>query len=360
MVRPFQYDFGEWRNIATVSPVSGSRGASGLLGPTVSAGSFTPANNDSSGGNLVLYYVHTDDDPGSGNSATSVVAGSGFTLLDADIAWGKDTNSYHASAYQVQTTAAPVNPSMTVTTTPGSEHFVVLAIALKAAAAGTAPAPGIRIVKLHHFTNEVPPSDWSIQFPTTGSNLVVAVTVNAPGAFNGNITSVTDNHGNTYRKTEPADDQPQWWVAEGATTASDTKLRFLLNSGSAGMSMRIFEITGAAPVGAVDTAVGISGVPCSNLTSISGFPSITPASANGLTLAEMTLGNGPGLSVTSPAGALFDLVTYAGEIDRDTMENADALAHIYNATTATQSFAWTFTSTPSNTCITSAIHLRAE
>jgi hypothetical protein len=79
-----------------------------------------------------------------------------------------------------------------------------------------------------------------------------------------------------------------------------------------------------------------------------------------LTIATMALGNGPGLSVTAPAGALFDLVTYAGELDTDTMENADALGHVYNATTATQSWSWTFTSRPNNTCYASAIHLRAE
>jgi hypothetical protein len=358
-VRPFQYDCGEWMNIAPDSPVSGSLGASAVAGPIAAAGSFTPANNDLGGGNLVLYYVHTDDNPGSGNSASSIVAGSGFTLLDADIAWGTDTNSYHASAYQLQRIAAPVNPSMTVTTAPGNEHFVVLAIALKAAAGGTAPLPGIRILKLHHFTNEVPPTAWSIQFPTTGSNLVVAVTTNAPNSSNTTITSVTDNHGNAYVKTEPSNDEPQWWVAEGASTSSDTKLTFHMNGGSAGMSMRIFEITGAAASGAVDAAGGMT-ANCSNLSSISAAPTITPATANGLTIATMFLGLGPGLSVTAPAGALFDLVTYSGEVDMDTMENADAVGHLYNGSTATESWSWTITSLANNSCHASAIHLRAQ
>ncbi len=68
----------------------------------------------------------------------------------------------------------------------------------------------------------------------------------------------------------------------------------------------------------------------------------------------------PGLSVTAPAGAVFDLVTYAGEIDTDTMENADALGHAYNDTTATQDWSWTFTRQPSNTCYAGAIHLKAR
>jgi chitodextrinase len=358
-VRPFQYDCGEWRNVDTAAPVAGSVGASGVAGPTVSAGVFTPQNNDAHGGNLVLYYVHTDDSPGSGNSASSIAAGGGFTLLDADIAWGRDTNSYHASAYLVQPTAAAIDPSVTVTTAPGTEHFVVLAIALKAAAAGTAPAPGIRIVKMHHFTNEVPPTAWNIQFPTTGSNLIVAVTPNAPGNGNTTIGSVTDNHGNTYRKTQPAADQPQWWVAEGATTAADTRLTVSMNAGSAGLSMRVFEITGAASSSVVDAAAGMSATKCDSLTSITRAPSITPASANGLTIATMALGQGPGLAVDGPAGAVFDLVTYAGELDTDTMENADAMGHVYNTTTTTQDWSWRFTSRPANSCHASAIHLRA-
>ena len=359
-VRPFQYDCSEWRDIAIASPVNGSKGASNVVAPTVSSGSFTPADNDAGGGNLILYYVHTDDNAGSGNSATSIAAAGGLTLLDADIAWGTDTNSYHASAYQLQPIAAPINPSMIVTTAPGNEHFVVLAIALKVAVAGTAPTAGIRIVKLHHFTNELPPTAWSIQFPTTGSNLVVAVTANAPFDGNTTITSVTDNHGNIYVKTEPSDDQPQWWVAQGAATSADTRMTFHMNPGSAGLSMRIFEVTGAATSGAVDAAAGRSGTNCSNLSSISAAPTITPPTANGLTIATMALAQGPGLSVTAPAGALFDLVTYTGELDVDTMENADAMGHVYNATTAPEDWSWTFTSQPSNTCYASAIHLKAQ
>ena len=74
----------------------------------------------------------------------------------------------------------------------------------------------------------------------------------------------------------------------------------------------------------------------------------------------MSLGQGPGLSVTSPPGAVFDLVTYAGEIDTDTMENADAMGHVHNTTTATEDWSWTFTSRLSNTCVASAIHLRTQ
>lgn len=355
-IHPVQYDCSEWVNVATSSPLSGTAKASNVATPSVAAGSFAPVNNDSGGGNLIIQYAVDDDDAGGGGAITGFAAGPGFTLLDADIAWAGDTNSYHASQFSVQATAAPVNP--TLTASGGPQHFATLAIALRAAPAGTAPpASGIRIVKVHHFTNEIPPTSWSMQMPTTGSNLIVAVTANAPADANTTITGVTDNRGNTYAKTEPADDQPQWWIAQNAATGDDLRLTFSLHSGAAGCSMRIFEITGAATSGQPDTSAGHT-LACSGATSVTGFPVITPASANGLTIATMAIGQGPGLAVTSPAGATWGLVTYTGEQDTDTMENADAQGWLYNSTMATESWNWDLTSIPNNTCYSSAIHLK--
>jgi hypothetical protein len=346
--------------VATTVPFNGSRGASNVATPAVATGAFTPGDNDANGGNLIIQYAVDDADPQSGQVVTNFTAAAGFTLLDADIAWGADTNSYHASQYAVQATAATINPTLTVAAT-GTERFATLAIALKAARAGTSPpATGIRIVKVHHFTNELPPTSWSIQMPTTGSNLVVAVTVNAPGDANTTINSVVDNKGNSYAKTEPATDQPQWWIAQNASTGGDLKLTFALQSGAAGCSMRIFEIAGAATSGQPDASAGKSATNCSGLGSISGQPVITPGSANGLTIAAMGLGQGPGQGVTSPAGATWGLVTYTGEQDTDTMENADALGWRYNTTTAQESWNWTISSQPSNTCYSSAIHLKTN
>jgi hypothetical protein len=56
------------------------------------------------------------------------------------------------------------------------------------------------------------------------------------------------------------------------------------------------------------------------------------------------LATGPGLAVTSPTGAVFDFVTYAGESDSSYMENADLLAHLCNATpSVAESWTWTIT-----------------
>src|SRR5204863_8719416 len=61
-------------------------------------------------------------------------------------------------------------------------------------------------------------------------------------------------------------------------------------------------------------------------------PLITPGSANGLTIAAVTLGQGPNSQVDpgSPAGAIFDYVYYDDETDLDLMCNADGRAHYYN------------------------------
>jgi hypothetical protein len=68
----------------------------------------------------------------------------------------------------------------------------------------------------------------------------------------------------------------------------------------------------------------------------------------------MSIGQGPGKAVTSPAGAIWDFVIYTGETDLDTMENADALGHAYNSDTTTQDWNWTITSIGDNTCTSEA------
>jgi hypothetical protein len=39
-------------------------------------------------------------------------------------------------------------------------------------------------------------------------------------------------------------------------------------------------------------------------------------------------------------GFVFDTVTYGGEIDRDSMDNADGYAHYFSSSTAPVSFSW--------------------
>jgi hypothetical protein len=349
----FSFSFSEFSGIAAVSPVSGSSGASNVLAPNLSTGSFTPARNDGSGGNLVWSYFFDDSNFGSGNEVTSFVPGAGFSLLDADIAWHRSTNVHHVAEYTVQTVAAPISPSLTASMSPTADGFIGLSIALKAASTGTPPpSSGIRIAKILHNTNEVPPGTWTVQAPSSG-NAVVFSTANASGFSN--ITSITDSKGNTYVKYEPDGSEPIFFVAANAVTGNDLVLTIHISGTSAGMSFSILDIRGAAK-SPVDAVGDMPGIGCSSVTSVTNAPTITPTGP-GLTLVTMGIGQGPGLGVSSPAGAVFDLATYTNETDLDTIENADCRAHLYNTSAGVESWSWTITSKPNNSCFADAIHL---
>jgi hypothetical protein len=60
-----------------------------------------------------------------------------------------------------------------------------------------------------------------------------------------------------------------------------------------------------------------------------------------MTIANIGLGQGPGYSVTAPTGAIWDLCTFTGETDEDTIENADIMAHYSFTSSGSQT--WTFT-----------------
>jgi len=340
-VRNFQYTVSELTGIATVAAVSGTSSAAGSIAPHLTSGVLTPADNDANGGNLIWAYFA--DGNVSGNFVTGFAPDDGFKLLDADIAW--HTQGFpHASEYFVQTAAAPIAPGMTAAMTPANGSFNAVSVALKAATAGTAPASGIRIVSVVHLTNETPPlGDWTLQFPTTG-NLIVLV---APEHDVIPIGSIADNHANAYvpRVSAVTDsDRPQFWTVSNATPANDLKMTLNLTDVALGATVVLYDIVGADP----DPVDGVAGTSTKAVLPVGDHsddihdaPLITPASI-GLTIASVDLGTGPitGLLATSPSGAIFDLVTYAGETDTSAMDNADGKAHVYNADLFQQSWNW--------------------
>jgi hypothetical protein len=350
----FQYSFSEFYNVATQSPVNGGSGASAVLAPSLSTGSFTPGNNDANGGNLIWSYFFDDSQFGSGNEVTSFTPGPGFTLLDADIAWHREVNPHHATESTVQATAAAINPSLGATMSPAGDSFIGLSIALRAAHAGTAPpSSGIRISRILHNTRGVPPNVLTAQAPSTG-NTIVFSTANA--GFS-DITSITDNKGNSYVKVEPDGSEPQFFVAANAKTGDDLMLTINMAGTPAGISFSIFDVLGAATA-PLDATGGMPATDCSNVTSVSSAPVIAPTAA-GLAIAVLGVGQGPGLGLGAgaPAGAVFDVATYTNETDFDTMENADGRGHVYNAGAETESWNWAISSQPNNSCFATAIHL---
>ena len=344
-VIPFQFTVSEFDGVATVSPVSGSSQTAFALGPNLSSGTFTPGNNDAGGGNLVWAYFA----PAlvASSNPTTWTAGTNFDLLDADIAWNTNQGFPHASEYFVQTLAAPINPSIRATD-DAFDFYNSVSVALRAKPAGTAPPSGVRIVRVNHMTSNVPPANatWKLQFPTSGNLIVLATHEN----FVIDVASVTDSAGNVYTKREPDPTEPQIWHTANSTASNALMITLTISGTPATATIVAYDVAGADPnpfdvaAGVPSTAVG------SSLTHISDAPVITPTTPGGLVIAVTSLGQGPGrgLDVGAPAGASFDLATYAGETDLDLMENADLKGHLNNPDTATEHWNWVITATGDN------------
>ena len=358
----FQYALSEFYNVDATSPFNGSSASSSTTttkGTTnLSSGIFTPAaNNDAAGGNLIWTYFASNSD-GSSHTVTNWTAGPGFRPLHSDIGW-HDQGMPTASEYTVQATQAAIDPSISVTS-GGADTYNAVSLALKAAWAGTPPSPdGIRIVRqnissLGNFTGV---TAWTVQFPCVG-NLLVLTT---PQASVMPTTSVTDSVGNTWVKYAPDDQDPQIWYVANATPDPNLQITFHMRSAPTGaQTALLYDITGADPNPLDAHAEKLN----ANVTTthLSDSPVITPGSPNGLTIAAVTLGQGPisQLDVGAPEGAVFDYVYYTNEIDTDLMDNADGRAHFYNPDLTPEHWNWLLVGPTSNNNYASvAVHFKA-
>jgi hypothetical protein len=307
---PFQYTIAEYTHIATSSPVNGTQSSIIDTGSALAVGSFTPnANID---GNLILAFFAPAQT--CVESPTDWVPGGSFTLLEGDIAWtGVGNSSFpHAAMALWQVAPAAINPQITATGDT-TNTYNCLAVALKTSAnAGTAKPAGIHIDKILHFSNDVPPATtWPLKIPAVGNlRLITSVQPNNDLV----VSSVTDNDSNTWTYLG---DNCQVWYMENQSPNPNLIVTIHMTAQAQTLSIRFYDISGAAAAAfekiAIDNDINVN-----NLTTISNHPNITPNNATDLVIAIAGCGVGPGLSVTSPAGAIFDLVTYSGEVDNAT------------------------------------------
>lgn len=335
----FQYTVSEFSGVATLSPVNGTAGqAAAVSGGAVSTGNFTPGNNDVSGGNLVWAYFADDSTPFATVPKT-YAAGGDFTLLDGSTGTN-ESQLPHGSMYFLQTAAAPINPSMTLTG-GGADKWNGVAVALKAAAAGTAPSPGIRIHSLIHETAAQTPDTWVMQFPSAGNLLVIRVNGDT------NLTSITDSNSNSYTRAVggAGSVEPQIWYAADATPGLDLKVTLHFSATAGNRTALLYDLTDAATDSPVDASVDDEDAMApatSTAYVLADSPEIGPVSANGLTIAGIGLGIGPvsGLAAGAPPGAISDFVYYTNEEDSDRMDSGDGAAHFFNPDTATEHWNW--------------------
>src|SRR5262249_42746095 len=160
---------------------------------------------------------------------------------------------------------------------------------------------GIHINKIIHQTTSAPPSSWTLQEPATG-NLRVLTTAN--GSNLTNITSVKDSDGGVWTKIEPSGDEPQIWYSSNTTANPNLSVTLHISGSSPTITVLFWDVSGAS-VSPLDVIAGAPSIDVSNQTTANNMPSITPT-ANGLVIAVMGLGQGPGLglNIGAPTGAV--------------------------------------------------------
>jgi hypothetical protein len=318
----FQAVLSEFYNVATSAALDGSIGTSTAAAPGVAAGSMSTAGD----GDLVYQYAVGLDSGtvGGGSQSSGIAAGSGFTLLSAD------TVLNAAAQYQVQGAHGAINPGLTVA--GSTDRFNTVAVALKSAAAGTTPPPGIRIV---HKYDSLPPMPTTVQFPSSGNLVIASFTVPTDEEL---ISSVTDNLGNNY--VNPlGSGWPQMYYAAAAATGQNMKLSLSASGPSGGrQDLTMYDVTGAA-ASPFDKIANVWGEMTSVNADITHAPDIAPSTSNGLVIALLAMGIGPP-SANIGSGYIFDSVFYTGQSDASVMTYGEGRSHVYNANTSTLSFGY--------------------
>lgn len=350
--QPVQFDLTIFENIATSSPVNGSLCPSGgNLTPSssglISPGSFTPtADNSSNGGDVIWNYTLICSTNAASN-ASNFTAASGFTLLNGDIIWTDDQGFPEASQYSVQTTRASVTPSITAKgETQSGDCFNSVSVALKVANNGATAPKTIHVAKIIHesFITFSSPGTQKVLFPTVGNLRVATFTWagGCPGAGAGCIKGLSSSDGCAWKLLGGTGGDAVIAYAQGCSPCPTCTVS-LTWKGSQLLpqaSFRLYDVQNAAS-SSYKNSTGDEG---SCGTSVKDAPTITPSGAStGLTIAALGNGNGPVTAVTSPAGAVFDLWTFAGQTDSDLADNADASSHLYFSSAAEQS--WNYTKT---------------
>jgi hypothetical protein len=302
----------------------------------------------------LIYQVAANNTEIPTTAYPTFTSGRGFALASADVSDGMVTQ------YGIQTAAGPINP--TISRTGGNpDGYVSLALALKGAAAGTAPSSGIHVVRIQH-NNFYGAVSIPVEFPCSG-NLIIGPYDTGNDDGSGLMTELSDGL-NTYAQMtgSPFIKEPgtqQLWYAANASSGLLT-LTATLNQVATkpGGDLVLYDVMGAA-VSPVDTQASATGIQIGDgpLTTVA----ITPASAGELIVAwgDEYWGTGMG-TVADPNGhtPLFENPTWPGQdcgIGNSCNSGAyvafelDAMSATYYTTDATTvTFIFTFMNTGQN------------
>lgn len=321
-VGDFHFSVQEYSGVATSSPADGS-----CTGSSASAVSCGSAITTTGNGDLIVSSA-MDAISSSflcGNKSTTITPGGSF-FLDA-----ADPYCSYGDAEYTQPASGSITPSFTFS--GNSDTFNIVAMAFKAAAAGTNPT-GINIRHIGSVIVPVNGGSYPVYFVSTG-NLVVAAndyannSVSLGGCSPGSASPWTSRLPTTGTTEDPA----QIFFIPNAATLTNLKCTMTDGGGGYGM-LRIYDIFGAATSPEDVDSPGVA----NNGTNLTDFPSVTPTTMPGIAFVPLNTGLGP---ITAAPGGLFDNTPYTGETDASLLNNGDAWQHLFYTSASQLNFAWT-------------------
>ena len=362
--QPFDWQVTEFNNIASAT-AQGSNCQAGVAATsgTVTPGSFTPTNNDATGGNLIYNYtaLATGTNLAACN-ASGYTPASGFTLLNGDVSAALNTGGYgfpKSTQYEIQTTAAAVVASMAMAgescVAGNGDAFNTLTIALKTGTAGVSNPSTIHVVRVMQltttgFNNPALPSTFVIPTPTAGNLRVFMFEGVNAGGYVGPATTVTSSDGCNYTRLVAASNPMIMFYAQNCAPCPACTATFH-NTGGVPLGNtggKFYDIENADPASfqnETDAALA-----CNSATSTAHNPDFTPANSAGIVLAMLADGLGPTTGISSPSGVIYLCPTFSGQNDNDTMCSGDAHGYFPYSSNSTQNWTWGITSQPSDSC----------
>lgn len=330
--------------VSTLSPVNGFHGAADQAGTTtngylVSAGSFTPGNNNANGGNIIFVFAMNSNGAQSGSHPQACNPNNNLFLMNGDIGGTDNAGNPKASAYGVQATSAAINPGIAMLGDTDIFNVVAVALALSPGA-GTQPS-GARVHSVTEFFLTTMIANWQLLLPIYGGTSVF--TNDSSTQF----TAIKDIAGNTYTFISADTASPttsaasqHWWnptITPGSTylinvTGNPPQITAGLKA-----QCKIYDLAGVKnTLGANAWTTGTS-----SGTVLSNVMSLTPTQIGSIQICTAITGNGPVSSVFSPSGAFFSGLKYYFEGDADTYNIGDLQAICYTTALVTQNWSLT-------------------
>lgn len=323
----------EYYNVAQASALDAQSCHAGSSSTSIAAGTITPASS----GDLLWQWAADENSTG----VSSISAGS-----QSNITWqlnGTDIGDGDATQAGVYTSTATVNPTFS---SGSAQPWDSCVVALKAASAGTAPTQAFRVVHmLHEQESSSGPAQFTFEMPTSGNLIVLSFTSGANV-----INSLSSSPANNWTLTGPTFTDnvqvaTQIYYAANATPSNTMMITAKQSGTMTGTTFMMYDITGASTAPFDVDSGGQSGQQKSTSTSLTTCSNcLTPSNAN-----ELLIGNDvnawcTAMSMTSPAGTLFDDATFTGNSVNgpQSVDQNNGNFHDYESSTSPVTVTWNY------------------